>query len=611
MGTIVLLAGMNALVTGIITAVIAFFFSTSKRSVVSGETVAKLFVATSIATFAVTFVGFYFAMPAFIGGLFGGLGFVVCGMLSAPLGAAIAAAWISHDDKESALVGTLYPVVALVLIVGSLLFNQAGMWFGGTAHDLAHIVRVVQHSKQDSLPQTDEKHLVLVTPEIAYNLAQSSIGNDGRNLGSSYQTNQDEYTLQSIRGHLYYIAPLNYRNMFIQWGTYETPGYVRVDAEDPYAQPVFVTDKPLHYTTKAQFGTDVTRHVYEAGYTRCNLLDPTLEVDDSDNPWYTIACAGLQHSYAGDLIQSVLLVNSDTGEIHAYGPQDVPAWVDRVYPEQTISDYMDWWGKYLNGPGLNPSGQGQSVVASGTTADDDTSNDNSTTLQILYSKADNEPVYVVPMTSSNGNDNSSNGIALCHTRMNQCDFYPLYGYGVDTAIKTVFDNAALPGVTASGAKPKHSIPQLVNLYGVLSWVTTYETDAANGSSFWGVGIVDARPGHLNASNVVVAKTPADALSAYQDYLATAPTSGQPTAQGGDKHFTASILQVQPVVQNGKTLYAFIFKGDKHVYYADSAISRFLPFMQAGDAVTITYNDTGLDTLNIKSITDQRLAALVG
>src|SRR5436309_671433 len=119
--------------------------------------------------------------------------------------------------------------------------------------------------------------------------------------------------------------------------------------------------------------------------------------------------------YVGDSLTEVLVVDAHTGVITKYQPQNVPTWVDRVMPADTIEQYLQWWGLYHSAPWFNPSGLGQQSPSG--------------TPELLYNTID-EPVWLVAMTSSSARDNSSTGVFLFNTHKNEANFYPLSGIGI-------------------------------------------------------------------------------------------------------------------------------------------------------------------------------------
>src|SRR6185369_9666291 len=109
-------------------------------------------------------------------------------------------------------------------------------------------------------------------------------------LGSTYEINKDSYTLQSVKGHRYWIAPLTFHNFFdeINMGSPVSPGYVVVDAEDPDAEPEIKQGYKIRLFTDQIWGLSLTRFLYQYGYTDGILDDPTLEVDDDWTPYWVV-----------------------------------------------------------------------------------------------------------------------------------------------------------------------------------------------------------------------------------------------------------------------------------------------------------------------------------
>lgn len=471
----------------------------------------------------------------------------------------------------------------------------------------AHIAKITNHTGLDAFPQTDEKHLVITTTKIACYNAQQVLGSAGTNIGSQYQIQCDDThqpVLQSINQHLWYVLPLTYRNGLNQFSTGQTPGYVVVDAENPNSTAKLQLGHPIRYTTDALFNLDLLRHVYSSGYDNCDLLDPTLELPDSldaqgypnGTPYYSVACAHSRQSvFSGELIDTALIVNAETGQIQSYPLAQVPTWVDRVYDQSTVNDYISWWARYNFSPWFNLSGAGNRKVEN---------------IQLLYSKADQEPVWVMPITSDNGSDNSSLGFMLCQSRENQCDYYEAGGYGLGSNVKDVFSSA--PGNAAFHYDV--NTPQFVNLYGTPAWVTTYTRTTSDGTGdiFEAVGIVPAQNGQLAANNVIMNQTLAGALSQFQSYLANVGNkNGQtPTSQNIGTTVSGTVFRITPIVSGTQQSYLLMLTGSANIYRVDynaqNPVYPYIPFVQAGDKVTLTYLDDGQKTLSVANMTDTTL-----
>src|SRR5262249_21668435 len=192
-------------------------------------------------------------------------------------------------QSSSVAGGIAIALVFLTAIVVNGIIAIGTTWFDPNAKALAAIPKIVNEPASTPLPQTDVGHIVLVSRGVASYLGQQVLAQGGQNLGSTYHTDRTEYTLQSVKGHLYWIAPLVYNNVFANLGNWQSPGFVAVDAEDPNASPQLHTGLHMRYLPDALLNQEIVRHVYLSGYTNGDLVDPTLEVNDDWVPYFTIS----------------------------------------------------------------------------------------------------------------------------------------------------------------------------------------------------------------------------------------------------------------------------------------------------------------------------------
>ncbi len=391
---------------------------------------------------------------------------------------------------------------------------------------------------------------------------------------------------ESINRHLYYVAPLTYNNIFINLSNSSTPGFVVVDAEDPNAQPTLHTGSSdsIAYLPGAILNQDLIRHVYLSGYTYGRLVDPTLELDDTFHPYWTISLMQPTRGYTGDVLSQVLIVDAHTGIIKVYQPKNVPLWVDRVMPSDTVTQYLTWWGLYHAAPWFNPSGAGQQAPV--------------VPPQLLYNDVD-QPVWLIPMTSSSANDKSSTGVFLFDTHKNDAHFYPkAAGIGIGSNVQNTFQSTR-----ANILRYSVDTYQLYQICGQPTWVAIY----SSASIFQDVGILDAN--YLNGSNVQFETTLSRALDDYKLWLSqqSIPNDCASTAGGGTQQtVTGKVSRISLVQQNGNTIYYLLISGQNFIFTANLSLSPKLPLVQRGDTVTGTYlkttGQTG-QTIDLKTFDD--------
>jgi hypothetical protein len=562
-------------------------------------------------TLVLNFLILYFSMPAFTGP-YGGWDWVlwpllVAGGISVALGSVAAGQRISDTLRQRYQVlmrgrvvtnaprrntGTVtagIAAIALALVIGIVVNSLIVVfttWFDPNAKALAAIPSIQKSS--DALPPTNVKHIVLVTQAIAAYRGQQVLAQSGQNLGSIYHLETDQYTLQAVDQRLYWIAPLVYNNIFSNLGNYNTPGYVAVDAENPDAPPQLHTGYHLRYVPGALLNQDLLRHVYLSGYTYGNLVDPTLEVRDDWRPFYTISLMQPTRGFTGEVLHQVLLVDPQTGAVHVYAPRDVPSWVDRVIPSSVVSDYLTWWGLYHAAPWFNPSGQGQQQPVGNP--------------ELVYNDVD-QPVWLIPMTSSSASDNSSTGVMLFDTKKNAATFYNVAGLGVGDNVSTAF--ASNP---ANIRNYDVSTPQLYSIYGRPTWLAIFSQANTNGATFQAVGLVAADD--LSGNNVQMASSLSLALTQYSQWLAAHPkgggNNGGPSSTGNTMTVTGKVLRIAPATQSGQTIYYLQIAGSSHIFTASLAISPLLPLVQPGDTVTGTFLETGQQVVALTTFADSSI-----
>ena len=494
---------------------------------------------------------------------------------------------IPANASRGAIAAGIFGLVfaAVIGIVVSGLIVVFTTWFDTNAKALAAIPNITIE-KSPALPPTDPSHIVLVSPSVASYKGQQILGSNGQNLGSAYSLDPGSYTLQSIKHHLYYVAPLSYNNLFVNLSNSSTPGFVVVDAENPQAVPQLYTDQvragsSIAYLPGALLNQDLLRHVYLSGYTYGQLVDPTLELDDNFHPYWTISLMQPTRGYTGNVLSQVLLIDAHTGDIKVYKPQDVPGWIDRVMPSDTVTQYLTWWGLYHAAPWFNPSGAGQQSPPSDP--------------QLLYNNVD-QPVWLVPMTSSSSNDNSSTGVFLFDTHKNQGVFYPLSGLGIGSNVQDTIQStrANIRGYNVASI-------QLYQIYNTPTWVAIFVQSTSSGDIFQDVGIVDAR--NLNGSNVQFEPTLGQALQDYQQWLTAQGSGGNTPTSGTTQTVTGKVLRISPVQQGSTTVYYIQVAGQNVIFTADLTLSPKLPLVQPGDTITGSYLNTSGTVKNFSSFDD--------
>ncbi len=479
--------------------------------------------------------------------------------------------------KPIVLVVVAAVLVLLVYPVGAILANK---WPMGNSAQWAAQANITIMPADAKLPQTDNKHIVMVDREVALFLAQSKMGTD--NLGSKYELNKEDFVKQSINGHLYWVCPLEYKSGWTQFwdtisGSQSFPGFVIVDAENPDPNLVkLVHNLDLHYTNRAFFSHNIVRHLYSLGYTDLDLDNPTIELDDNMEPFITVTATRPRFTVGGTDIVKVLVVHMKDGSVTEYAPDKVPAFVDRVISEDMAEEYANNWGAFhFPGTGWTTSafngGSGQMKAYH---------------TYMAYNTVD-APVYHIAMSANSDGAHSSTGILVYNTRTQSGQFFPgLSGINLDNAntFKNIAENS-----NGNGVKGASEIG-LYNVNGQTTFIAIYTSPQSVGRSFSGMGMMDAM--NQSSPNVAYGDNKAASLRKYEGFIALGnPNGAQVKDTQNVKKMTGTVAKANWV--NGK-LYIVLAEDATHRYAASQDIEGGADLVElvVGEKISLDYKDFG-------------------
>ncbi len=365
----------------------------------------------------------YYGQPAFTGSFFG----YFTPLLFAVVPAAIVGMICGGVNKKSVLT----VVGASVLLIGwptiQWMSNAVGP---DNAKNYAGLANVHIADARETIPPTDEQHLVQVTPDMAALKAKTALSSKG-NYSTRYAIGN--LTLQAIKGHRYYAAPLvptNSNDTFwtpLFGGRAESPGYVLVDAEDKEAQPILHDEFHMTLFEEGNFSMSLERFVYQAGYNQGQLDNATFEVDDNLYPHWTITYVTPAFgNITGSKISKVLVVDVATAEptvtAHDQGDPSIK-WVDRVVSNDLVREYAKDWGIYGRKDPSWGFGDWFKLALGINKQDTMVPADGDEGTMLSYTK-DEHSIWVVPMTSQSSTDHGVIGVLVFETDQNKATFYP-------------------------------------------------------------------------------------------------------------------------------------------------------------------------------------------
>ncbi|MBC7996783.1 MAG: YIP1 family protein [Leptolyngbya sp.] len=558
-----------------------------------------------VVLFMIRFV-LYYMQPVFQGTLFGYFPLIISTLIPALAVGLL----VNGHNNEKIIWYSVISVLAVFLIAGG-----QKLYYGfGPANALrfASLPNIEIASEKEQIPPTDPDRMVLVSKDIAAFRGQSAISTE-TNIASRFGIDKDAYTLQSVSGHRYWIAPLEPINSGdTYWspllGDYAiSPGYVVVDAENPEEKPLLKLGFKIRLFVGQNWVNNLSRYVYQRGYDEGDLDEPIFEVDDKWVPHYTIGYIRRPFGgVSGSVLEKVIAVDvaDEEAKLHVFDLHKKPEWIDRVVSDDLVKEYAEDWGMY--GGDFARENTWKVIFGINKTGTREPSD-----IDLAYTREDHN-VWVVPMTSTSVDDHSVNGVLVFQSSENKGVFYPgLKGFNEASSVVETMQNAR------DNVKhyPVESV-QLYSIYGELTWVAIYATPQEIGASFGGIGIMRAFT--QNAADVIFANDKQTALRLYATQLAHTNNGGTSISQTmkQSKVITGKIKRIALLpssLNGGSPTYLFVLAGDSRIYLVSRDSYPRIPLVEKGDAVVFTFLDTksqetAVNTFSCKSLDDDGTAA---
>jgi hypothetical protein len=320
------------------------------------------------------------------------------------------------------------------------LFSIFYLIFGGRAftHAKAYseLIEVKEADFLNDINTVDINNLPVVDKSYGSKLGSLKLG-EFPGIGSEFETG--EYSDIIYQGKQYLVAPLEYRGFF-KWSANNdagTPGYILIDKVTSETQLINIrenTGQGMKFVPSAFFGQDLVRHAYYSGLSKYRLENKFFEIDEDGNPYYI-----LQYSLptifinGGHKIKKIAVVNAINGEVSVYDPDDVPAWVESVYPNTLIVKQLNYWGSLQNGwlnsvfaqRGVLETSQGTRVIMN-----------------------EGELFYFTGMTSV-GSDESTIGFIYANMKTKETKLYRFSGATEEAAMNKVLTLIAQRNISSS------------------------------------------------------------------------------------------------------------------------------------------------------------------
>ena len=479
--------------------------------------------------------------------------FVLAGVLDMMFDKGEQTSKLAKTNFSIAIVLVIYIIVVPFITSSPILHSKA-------YRNLLGEVKESNFNKDVSPVSVNE--IRLVDEEMAMKLGDKKLG-EVPAIGSVSKLGK--FHIQSIDGELYWVAPLVHRDL-IKWVTNMsgTNGYVMVSATDPQDIRLVqdVDGKPIKivYQPDAYLHQDLKRHMYLNGYVNVGMTDFTLEIDDKGKPYWVVTLYENAIGYEGKNAKGIATVDAQTGAVKSYDINNAPKWIDRIQPQEFITDQINDWGTYVNGFLNSVISEKDVLVATEGTS-------------LVYGD-DGKSYWYTGITSA-GADDSTIGFMLVDTRTKEAKLYRQPG---------ATETAAMVSATGKVQEKNYeaTFPVMYNILGKPTYVMSLKDKAGLVKMVAFVSVEDF--------NIVgIGDTTEEAYKNYKEQLKSKGNNIEVENETNKESKTGIIQRINSDVVDGNTSYYFTVDTLKDsIFVVSSKVSNEVPLTKEGDSVKIGY-----------------------
>lgn len=439
--------------------------------------------------------------------------------------------------------------------------------FPGNAEKYANVLKTDTLNFAEDIHEVDYEQIPVIDRDSAILL-----GN--REMGSipDYVSQFEVSTLYSqinYKGAPVRVSPLGYADLF-KWFTNREqgiPAYALVNMTNQDAEIVRLPEgQGMKYSASEPLARNIDRHV-QLSYPFYIFDEKAFEIDEEGHPWWI--CPVRQYTiglFGGETVNRVVMCDAVTGECTELSVDEVPEWVDRVYPAELLLRQYNWSGRYKDG--WFNSWLGQSGVVQTTPGTDGT-------LGYNYLAKDDD-VWVYTGVTSATADNSIVGFVLVNQRTAESHYYAVAGATEASAMQSAEGQV-------QNLRYSATFPLLINVANQPTYFMSLKDDAGLVKKF---AMIDIQ----RYQNVAVGDTVADCQKTYETMLATnGAISGDELADDQTYAQASGVIHtIYQVVMEGNSHFYVTLEGDDAIY--DFALPSALPIVgyRAGDAISFDY-----------------------
>ena len=376
------------------------------------------------------------------------------------------------------------------------------------------------------------------------------------------------------------VSPLGYADLF-KWLTNRSnglPAYSLVDMTTQDAQIVSLPDgQGVKYSASEPLARNIDRYI-QLKYPFYMFDEKSFEIDEDGHPWWICPVQDrLIGLFGGTTIARVILCDAVTGECQNLKVDEVPQWVDRVYPAELLIQQYNWYGSLNNG--WFNSWLGQAGVVQTTPG-------NSGELGYNYIAKDDD-VWVYTGVTSVVSDSSIIGFVLINQRTQETHFYSVAGATETSAMSSAEGQVQHLRYSAT-------FPILINVADQPTYFMALKDGEGLVKKF---AMVDIKSYQIVAIGDTVAQCQTEYLNLLVNNGIQLPENKEVVV---GKKVAGTITKIAPVVLDGNTHYYVVLDGNKDLFEFPIAAIPEIFMYEEGDSISFTYID-GTAPYTVQSI----------
>jgi len=467
-------------------------------------------------------------------------------------------------------VGIILGVIVVVFLVGSVIGMPI---FRASAY--RDLMTVEDGNFTEDVAEITYNQIPLLDKASASKLGDRKLG-ELSDMVSQFEVS-GEYSQVNFNNRPYRVTSLYYGD-FWKWVNNTRkglPAYMRLDMITQEVEVVRLEDEfgaRMQISPYELFNEKLERHL-RFRYPTYMFEECSFEIDDDGRPyWIAPHIEKTIGLFGGTDVVGIVLVDSLTGDCTYYSIEEIPQWIDGVFPASLIIEQYDYHGRYVNG--FINSIFGQRDVTQ-------------TTAGYNY-LALNDDIYVYTGITSAGSDDSNIGFILCNQRTKDTKYYAVPGAAEYSAMRSA------EGVVQH-LSYNATFPLLLNVAGQPTYFIALKDDAQLVKQY----------AMVNVERYQIVATGASVAECEKNYIRLLKQQGDDVDinVGEVTEITGVIAEIRSAVIEGNTNYYIRLMGEEYFYRTSAAADEIVVTFNVGDEISMTYSpsETGIYTIQTISL----------